>query len=71
MSKKILVADMMAPYVNNLFSHHAHLGLWSGWAAALGYTLQLYFDFSGYSDIAVGVAISITVVYSADSTFIG
>ena len=58
-AKKMLVADMMAPYVNNLFSHHAHLGLLSGWAAALGYTLQLYFDFSGYSDMAVGVAIMI------------
>jgi alginate O-acetyltransferase complex protein AlgI len=59
LAKKMLVADMMAPYVNTLFSHHAHLGLWSGWAAALGYTLQLYFDFSGYSDMAVGVALLI------------
>ena len=58
-AKKMLVADMMAPYVNELFSHHAHLGLLSGWAAALGYTLQLYFDFSGYSDMAVGVALMI------------
>jgi D-alanyl-lipoteichoic acid acyltransferase DltB (MBOAT superfamily) len=58
-AKKILVADMMAPYVNELFTHTAHLGLWSGWAAALGYTLQLYFDFSGYSDMAVGVALMI------------
>ncbi len=58
-AKKMLVADMMAPYVNELFAHHAQLGLWSGWAAALGYTLQLYFDFSGYSDMAVGVALMI------------
>ena len=36
--------------------HHAHLGLVTGWAAALGYSLQLYFDFSGYSDMAVGLA---------------
>ena len=49
LAKKMLVADLLAPYVNDLFSHHAHLGLLSGWAAALGYTLQLYFDFSGYS----------------------
>jgi D-alanyl-lipoteichoic acid acyltransferase DltB (MBOAT superfamily) len=52
----MLVADQMAPYVDRLFSHHADLGLVTGWAAALGYTLQLYFDFSGYSDMAVGVA---------------
>jgi alginate O-acetyltransferase complex protein AlgI len=58
-AKKMLVADMMAPYVNDLFARHAHLGLASGWAAALGYTLQLYFDFSGYSDMAVGVALMI------------
>jgi alginate O-acetyltransferase complex protein AlgI len=56
LAKKLLVADMMAPYVNSLFAGHAHLGLLSGWGAALGYTLQLYFDFSGYSDMAVGVA---------------
>ena len=59
LAKKMLVADMMAPYVNNLFAHHAHLGLLSGWGAALGYTMQLYFDFSGYSDMAVGVAFMI------------
>jgi len=35
---------------------HAHLGLLCGWAAAVGYSLQLYFDFSGYSDMAVGLA---------------
>ncbi len=58
-AKKMLVADTMAPYVNDLFAHHAQLGLLSGWAAALGYTMQLYFDFSGYSDMAVGVAIMI------------
>jgi alginate O-acetyltransferase complex protein AlgI len=59
LAKKMLVADMMAPYVNDLFARHAHLGLLSGWGAALGYTLQLYFDFSGYSDMAVGVAFMI------------
>ena len=59
LAKKMLVADMMAPYVNTLFSHHTHLGLLSGWGAALGYTLQLYFDFSGYSDMAVGIALMI------------
>src|SRR5665648_784324 len=32
LAKKLLVADMMAPYVNDLFARHAHLGLLSGWA---------------------------------------
>ena len=57
LAKKMLVADMMAPYVNRLFAHPGHLTVASAWGAALGYTLQLYFDFSGYSDMAVGVAL--------------
>ncbi len=56
-SKKLLIADSLAPDVNRLFAAHAHLGLTGGWLAALGYSLQLYFDFSGYSDIAVGLAL--------------
>ena len=54
--KKTIVADSLAPHVDRLFHAHASLGLVSGWAAALGYALQLYFDFSGYSDMAVGLA---------------
>jgi alginate O-acetyltransferase complex protein AlgI len=56
-SKKLLIADSLAPDVNRLYASHAHLGLTGAWLAALGYSLQLYFDFSGYSDIAVGLAL--------------
>jgi alginate O-acetyltransferase complex protein AlgI len=56
LSKKLLVADTLAPHVDKLFFQHGHLGLVTGWAAGLGYALQLYFDFSGYSDMAVGLA---------------
>ena len=56
MAKKLLIADVMLPHVDELFGNAAHLHFFSGWAAALGYTLQLYFDFSGYSDMAVGIA---------------
>jgi alginate O-acetyltransferase complex protein AlgI len=56
MAKKLLVADVMLPHVDALFGNAAHLHFFSGWAAALGYSLQLYFDFSGYSDMAVGIA---------------
>jgi alginate O-acetyltransferase complex protein AlgI len=56
LTKKLLVADTLAPHVDSLFAHHQHLGLVTGWAAGLGYSLQLYFDFSGYSDMAVGLA---------------
>jgi alginate O-acetyltransferase complex protein AlgI len=54
--KKLLIADQLNPYVGRLYTAHAHLSLVSGWAAAVGYSLQLYFDFSGYSDMAVGLA---------------
>jgi alginate O-acetyltransferase complex protein AlgI len=56
LAKKLLFADTLAPTVDALFARHDSLGLISAWAAALGYSLQLYFDFSGYSDMAVGLA---------------
>jgi len=56
LAKKLLIADVMLPHVDELFADAAALNFFSGWAAALGYTLQLYFDFSGYSDMAVGIA---------------
>ncbi len=56
LAKKLLIADTLAPHVDRLFAGHAHLGLVGAWAAAAGYALQLYFDFSGYSDMAVGLA---------------
>jgi alginate O-acetyltransferase complex protein AlgI len=54
--KKLLLADQLSPHVDNLFGQPHQLGFLSAWAAALGYSLQLYFDFSGYSDMAVGLA---------------
>ena len=56
-AKKLAIADQLAPNVNALYSHHGQLGLMGSWLAAVGYSLQLYFDFSGYSDIAVGLAL--------------
>jgi alginate O-acetyltransferase complex protein AlgI len=56
LTKKLLIADNLAPTVDNLFARHNELGFVTGWAAAVGYSLQLYFDFSGYSDMAVGLA---------------
>ena len=54
--KKLLIADQLNPYVVKLYGDHGQLGLLTGWTAAIGYSLQLYFDFSGYSDMAVGLA---------------
>ncbi len=57
LAKKLVVADqLLSPTVDRLFADPAGLGLVAAWAAAIGYALQLYFDFSGYSDMAVGLA---------------
>src|SRR4029077_290314 len=45
----------VAAYINPMLSSYSSLGFGAAWIAALGYTFQLYFDFSGYSDMAVGL----------------
>jgi alginate O-acetyltransferase complex protein AlgI len=55
--KKVVIANALATHVDRLYGQHEALTVVSGWAAALGYSLQLYFDFSAYSDMAVGLAL--------------
>ncbi len=55
LAKKVLVADTLARLVDPLLQNVAGLSLPGAWGAALGYTFQLYFDFSGYSDMAMGL----------------
>jgi D-alanyl-lipoteichoic acid acyltransferase DltB (MBOAT superfamily) len=54
--KKVVIADTLARWVNNGFDNAATLALIEAWAASLSFTLQLYFDFSGYTDMALGSA---------------
>ena len=54
--KKVLVADTLSPYVGELFANAQSLSLIEAWAAALLYAFQLYYDFSGYSEMAFGLA---------------
>lgn len=56
LSKKLVIADSVSPTVSRLYAVSGDLTVITGWAAALGYTFQLYFDFSAYSDMAVGLA---------------
>ncbi|MBN6104532.1 MBOAT family protein [Xanthomonas sp. CFBP 8703] len=56
LAKKVLLADSIAPYADAGFASTGELQLWGAWATALSYALQLYFDFSGYSDMALGLA---------------
>ncbi|HWI52118.1 MAG TPA: MBOAT family protein [Symbiobacteriaceae bacterium] len=56
--KKVLIADYLAGHlVNPLFQATDSLGFLSGWVAVLSYSAQLYLDFSGYSDMAVGLGL--------------
>jgi len=54
--KKVVIADSLAPLVDACFATPAdQLTTATAWLGAIGYTLQLYFDFSGYSDMAIGL----------------
>jgi len=57
--KKTLIADGIAPYANWLFGSAGatHPQLLEAWSGALAYTFQIYFDFSGYSDMAIGAGL--------------
>lgn len=55
--KKVMIADKLAVQVDAAYAHTASLGFADAWLASLGYTMQLYFDFSGYSEMAVGLAL--------------
>jgi D-alanyl-lipoteichoic acid acyltransferase DltB (MBOAT superfamily) len=55
--KKAILADSIAPWVDTGFSSNAHLlSTLDCWTLAFGFGFQIYFDFSGYSDIAIGSA---------------
>jgi len=53
--KKVLIADSIAMIIDPAFRDVNALSSLSAWVCMLGYTYQLYFDFSGYSDMAVGL----------------
>ena len=57
--KKVLLADSAAPYANLIYGAAeagTRLTFFDGWLGTLAYYLQIYFDFSGYSDMAIGLA---------------
>lgn len=64
LAKKVLLADQLAQYANPAFDAARDgqlLSFAEAWIGALAYTLQLYFDFSGYSDMAIGLALMFNV----------
>ncbi len=55
--KKVAIADTLSVYAVNGFDLSSSLKLIEAWVTALSYTFQLYFDFSGYTDMAIGAAL--------------
>ena len=55
--KKVVIADTFAVWATNGFDVATTLNLFEAWATSLSYTFQLYFDFSGYTDMAIGLAL--------------
>jgi alginate O-acetyltransferase complex protein AlgI len=56
LAKKVLIADPIASIASPAFANVANLQFGSAWIAALAYTVQIYFDFSGYTDMARGMS---------------
>lgn len=56
LAKKVLIADNLAPHATFFFDKADTPSLLIAWGGVLAYTFQLYFDFSGYSDMAIGLS---------------
>ena len=59
--KKVALADTFAQWASNGFDGAAQLNLLEAWIVSYSYTLQLYFDFSAYSDMALGLALMFNI----------
>ena len=55
--KKVVIADTFAIWANFGFDTAKILNIYEAWATSLSYTFQIYFDFSGYTDMAIGIAL--------------
>lgn len=65
LAKKVLLADSLSQYVPPVFNaanDGVALNMLAAWTGALAYTFQLYFDFSGYTDMAIGISRMFNVV---------
>lgn len=55
LGKKVLLANFLAQIADNVFDYLDTPSVMTAWLGAIAYTLQIYFDFSGYSDMAIGL----------------
>lgn len=64
LSKKVLIANVMGAYADKVFSLGLNdLSSLGAWLGILAYTFQIYFDFSGYSDMALGLGMMMGFVF--------
>ena len=61
LAKKVLIADTLAQWANEGFAAAHPLTFADAWLAILCYTMQIYFDFSGYTDMALGMALMMNI----------
>ncbi len=59
--KKVIIADTFAVWANAGFDTVTTLNFFEAWATSLSYTFQLYFDFSGYTDMAIGISLMFNI----------
>jgi len=71
LAKKVLIADQLAPLADAGFAQPEQLSLAGAWLTVLAYSLQIYFDFSGYTDMALGAALlfNIRLPFNFDSPY--
>ena len=62
LAKKVIIADTIANFANAGFDKMETLNIIEAWMTSISYTLQLYFDFSGYCDMAMGIALMFNIV---------
>ena len=66
LAKKVLLADPLSPIANDVFQHTADKQVLEAWTGVLCYSFQLYFDFAGYSEMALGLARMFNVTFPAN-----
>ena len=62
LAKKVIVADSIASFANAGFDMMESLNFVEAWLTSVSYTLQLYFDFSGYCDMAIGIGLMFNIL---------
>ena len=69
--KKVIIADTFALFANHGYDNAIALSFFNAWSVSLAYTFQLYFDFSGYTDMAIGSAkmFNITLPFNFNSPY--